>query len=365
MNEWERIELQDTEWPFTYTDHDRRIVRAIVFDEVGYFYFVRAERNDEFGPATLIETSGGGVEPGEPLDVAIRRELQEELGAAVEIVGELGIVSDYYNLIHRHNINHYFLCRAVSFGEKHLTPDEVDCFHLSTLRLRYDEAVQDYVRHRDSPLGRLVANRELPILKRAGEIVRQLLGKPLCTASIAALARLRAGNEAYRQNERNPAPLTGAIRLKTAAEGQQPWAVIVSCADSRVPPEHVFSAGIGELFVIRNAGNVISPTALASVEYAVGHLHVPLVLVLGHRGCGAVAAALSGHAEPGALGELIAQVRANVETAMDAEAAEEANVQSALSAPQRSPLLRAALEDGRVELCAAIYNLPTGEVRFC
>ena len=72
-----RYELQDTEWPLDYIDHDRRIARAIVYDDDGYFYFVRAERDDDFGRATLIETAGGGVEADEDLDSAIKRELKE------------------------------------------------------------------------------------------------------------------------------------------------------------------------------------------------------------------------------------------------------------------------------------------------
>ena len=165
------IELQDAEWPFEYTDHDRRIARAIVFDDAGYFYFVRAERDDDFGKATLIETSGGGVEAGENLDSAIKRELKEELGAEVDIVCKIGLVSDYYNLIHRHNLNNYFLCKVVSFGDKHLTRDEREDFHLSTLKLTYEEAVDEYEKRRETRLGRLIANRELPILKKAKEIM--------------------------------------------------------------------------------------------------------------------------------------------------------------------------------------------------
>ena len=159
------LELRDTEWPFDYTDHDRQIVRAIVMDGEGLFYFVRAVRDDEFGSATLIETSGGGVEPGEDLEAAIHRELREELGVEVDVLRKLGVVSDYYNLIHRHNINHYFLCGIRGFGDRHLTEDERKVFHLSTLRLTYDEAVMEYEKCRDSRLGRLIANREKPILK--------------------------------------------------------------------------------------------------------------------------------------------------------------------------------------------------------
>lgn len=165
------LELRDTEWPFTYTDHDRQIARAIVFDDHGYLYFTRATRDDHFGKATLIETSGGGVEQGEDLLSAIHRELREELGAEVEVVAKIGVVSDYYNLIHRHNLNHYFLCRATSFGEKHLMPDEIEAFHLSTLRLTFDEAEAEYERRACTPIGRLIADRELPVLKRAREIL--------------------------------------------------------------------------------------------------------------------------------------------------------------------------------------------------
>jgi 8-oxo-dGTP pyrophosphatase MutT (NUDIX family) len=166
-------EYTDTEWQFVGTDHDRMIVRAIVFDDAGYFYFVRAVRNDEFGPATLIETSGGGVEPGEDLVCAIHRELREELGAEVDVLAKIGVVSDYYNLIRRHNINNYYLCRIRSFGEKHLTPDEIECFHLSTLRLSFEDAAAEYERCADSRLGRLVRQRELPVLMRAKTLLAE------------------------------------------------------------------------------------------------------------------------------------------------------------------------------------------------
>lgn len=165
------IALQDTQWPFEYVDHERNIARAVVYDESGQFYFVRAERDDIFGKATLIETSGGGVENGEDLISAIKRELKEELGMQVEVVCKIGVVSDYYNLIHRHNINNYFLCKVQSFGEKNLTQDEIENFHLSTLKLSYKEAVQEYENRANTKLGNLIANRELPVLHRAKEII--------------------------------------------------------------------------------------------------------------------------------------------------------------------------------------------------
>ena len=165
------IKLKDEEWDFEYTDHDRQIVRAIVFDDSGNFYFVRVDRDDDFGRAVLIETAGGGVENGEDFHSAILRELKEELGVEVEVLCKIGVIDDYYNLIHRHNINNYYLCKITSFGDKNLTQDEIECFHLSTLKLKYEEAVAEYERCSSTKLGRLVANRELPILRHAKTLI--------------------------------------------------------------------------------------------------------------------------------------------------------------------------------------------------
>jgi 8-oxo-dGTP pyrophosphatase MutT (NUDIX family) len=174
MNNEIKLNLRDEEWDFDYTDHDRAIVRAIVFDDDGYFYFVRADRDDIFAKSVVIETSGGGVEGDENLEEAIKRELIEELGAEVSVICKLGVVSDYYNLIHRHNINNYFLCKAIYFGDRHLTEDEIEKYHLSTLKLSFDEAVYEYERCKNSKLGRLIANREMPILKHAKNILDEI-----------------------------------------------------------------------------------------------------------------------------------------------------------------------------------------------
>lgn len=159
------LHLEDTEWEFTYTDHVRDIVRAIVVDDDGFFYFVRADRDDIFGKAIVIETSGGGVEKGEDLESAIKRELREELGAVVEVIRKIGVVEDYYNLIHRQNVNNYYLCKVKSFIDKELTDDERDLYHLTTLKLTYEEALSEYEKCRDSMLGRIIGNREVPILE--------------------------------------------------------------------------------------------------------------------------------------------------------------------------------------------------------
>ena len=167
------IELKDNEWEYRYTSHDRIVVRAIVYDEDGYFYFMRANRNDDFGKSVLIETSGGGVEEGEELEVALLRELKEELGAEVDIITKIGVVSDYYNLINRHNINNFYLCKLKSIGNNHLTNDEIEHFHLSILKLKYEDALLEYEKCSDSKLGRLIKNRELIILKRAYELINK------------------------------------------------------------------------------------------------------------------------------------------------------------------------------------------------
>lgn len=163
------LTLEDTQWEKTMITHDRTIARAIVVDDEGFFYFVRVCRDDIFGNGAFIETAGGGVEEGESPEEAIRRELKEELGAKVEILCKIGTVSDYYNQIHRHNINHYFLCRVKQFGETNLTQKELKEFEISTLKLTYEDAVREYERCAAKPWGVLLANRELPVLEWANQ----------------------------------------------------------------------------------------------------------------------------------------------------------------------------------------------------
>lgn len=168
------LELIDESWPYTYIDHDRLIVRAIVFDDDNNFYFAKIKRDDEFGKVTLIETSGGGKEEGEDLNEAIHRELKEELGVIVDVICKIGVVSDYYNLIHRHNINNYYLCKIKSFTDTSRTIQEIEDFHMQTIKLSYNEALEQYEQYSFSSLGKLIANREIPVLKRAKEIIEDL-----------------------------------------------------------------------------------------------------------------------------------------------------------------------------------------------
>lgn len=187
---------------------------------------------------------------------------------------------------------------------------------------------------------------------------------PRCPEAEEALRALMGGNAQFLEHSRNVAELTDQIRLTTAHEGQHPRAAVVCCADSRVPPEHIFSAGIGELFVIRNAGNVVTPSALGSLEYAAAHLHVPLILVMGHRGCGAVMAALQPHREPGALGDLIAQVSAGIGHAANPRQAERNNLCHSLDALGESETLRDLADRGKLAFAGAIYDIRSGAVEL-
>ncbi|MBM3271573.1 MAG: carbonic anhydrase [Candidatus Sericytochromatia bacterium] len=165
-----------------------------------------------------------------------------------------------------------------------------------------------------------------------------------------------------------------AERRTDLAKGQQPFAVILGCADSRVPPEFVFDQGLGDLFVVRVAGNVVDPHVLGSIEYAVEHLGSPLIVVLGHERCGAVKAAVAGGDPGGHIGSLVTAIAPAVKQARashppDADAlldrAIKANVhQVAVEMGRTSPILAAFLKAKRLAIRGARYDLDTGVVEL-
>ena len=183
-------------------------------------------------------------------------------------------------------------------------------------------------------------------------------------AALRHLDRLMGGNSGYKTIPANPAVLSQDLREDTAKNGQSPLAVIVCCSDSRVPPEHIFHAGIGELFIVRNAGNLISDFALGSVEYAVEHLETPLVVVMGHTGCGAVGTALTPAQEKGGLAAILAEIRDAIAGETDPHQAVRKNTLHALATLGRSPILKELHEGGKVEFAAAIYDIHSGHVDF-
>jgi len=166
-------------------------------------------------------------------------------------------------------------------------------------------------------------------------------------------------------------PRQGPDERARLASGQQPFAVILGCSDSRVGPEIVFDQGLGDLFVARVAGNVLDDHAVGSIEYAVEHLHAPLIVVLGHQRCGAVAAARDtiaahGHAE-GHVESLVEAIRPAVEATLgqDAEATCRANVANMVAALRSSqPILKPLVDAGTVQVIGAWYDLDSGSVGF-
>lgn len=189
-----------------------------------------------------------------------------------------------------------------------------------------------------------------------------------------ALQLLRDGNRAF-LGGRVVQPDIGAARRLALSTGQGPFCAYVSCSDSRVPPELLFGRGLGELFIIRNAGNTVDTVAMGSIEYAVAVLGVPLVVVMGHESCGAVAAAMSVVSEnarfPGVIGDMIepiipAVLEARGQSGDPLESAVRQNVRRVVRKLREAsdPLLIDPQRSGRLKVVGAYYHLDSGEVDF-
>lgn len=187
-----------------------------------------------------------------------------------------------------------------------------------------------------------------------------------------ALARLMDGNQRFIKGAATHAG-TDAARRAELTSGQKPFAAVLACADSRVAPELLFDQGLGDIFVVRVAGNVADAAEQGSLEYAAEHLGVPTIMVLGHTGCGAVAAAASGAHAEGRLAGLVKCIEPAVKAVKArgvkgeavAPAAVEENVRlNALSLLRGNAVVRRLAAAGRVKVSAAVYDLGTGEVRL-
>jgi carbonic anhydrase len=185
----------------------------------------------------------------------------------------------------------------------------------------------------------------------------------------AALKELHQGNARHVQHHYMHPHQTGA-RLQELAGGQHPHAVILSCADSRVPPEIVFDQGLGDLFTVRVAGSIAADAEIASIEYAVEHLHTPVVVVMGHQSCGAVGAAIEGGEAPGHLPALIHAIQPAVEKARKlsgnlSDNAIRLNVEAVVEQLQKSqPVLAHAVAAGKLRIVGAVYSLDRGTVTW-
>ena len=169
------------------------------------------------------------------------------------------------------------------------------------------------------------------------------------------IEKLTAGNRVFQQQGNRKR------REETAAHGQQPYAIVICCSDSRVIPEQIFAADIGELFVIRVAGNVLDRHQLGSIEYAAAHLHTPLVVLLGHTGCGAVTAALSGEAD-GFISYITEDILRAIGDERDADAACRLNVRHGVERIRRE--FAEHPDIGSIAVRGAVYDIVTGAVEW-
>lgn len=178
----------------------------------------------------------------------------------------------------------------------------------------------------------------------------------------AALRRLVEGNRIYVEALDHKRDLSQERIADLFENGQRPFACVIACADSRVVPEHIFMTGLGELFVIRVAGNVVGPIELASAVYACEHLHTRLLLVLGHTHCGAIKAALDG--ERGYVAAITERISEALGDVRDPYAASVVNARAAAAKLEASSeLSRLAAEDG-LEIRCAVYHTHCGVVDF-
>ena len=183
-----------------------------------------------------------------------------------------------------------------------------------------------------------------------------------------AIARLKAGNALFVEEPAYAGDISQKRVKQLSEEGQAPFACIVACADSRVVPEHLFMVGLGDVFTIRVAGNVIGDMELASCVYAAEHLGVKLIVVLGHTQCGAVASALevlaAGTEPEGAMAPLLSCVCASVVGERDPQAASIANLRAGVAAIEGDNDIAHLIEAAGLRVVPALYHTEDGTVEF-
>lgn len=180
--------------------------------------------------------------------------------------------------------------------------------------------------------------------------------------AIEALNQLKRGNQAYVTHEHTIGDTGAEIRVRTATQGQAPYAIVITCSDSRVIPEAIFAAGIGDLFVIRVAGNVIDNHQLGSIEYAAGHLGTELIVVLGHTCCGAVDAAMN-HDPDGFIKFITDEISLAIGDEKDETEACIKNVRHSVAEIEHSLEIQKQETHG-LKVVGALYHIDTGKVEF-
>jgi len=181
------------------------------------------------------------------------------------------------------------------------------------------------------------------------------------------LTKLSAGNKRFANDQLNR-NLQNSTRRKLIVNGQKPFATILGCADSRIVPELIFDTGLGELFVVRVAGNVANKSSVASIEYAVAHLNTKVVIVLGHQNCGAVTAALKGKDNGENLNHLLSHlspaISASAKTATVNDVAKKNAELTANELITKSTIIKSAVDNGDVIIVPAYYDMDSGKVDF-
>lgn len=177
------------------------------------------------------------------------------------------------------------------------------------------------------------------------------------------LKQLKSGNEKYLSAAYNTGDISKEIRRRTAEAGQEPYAIVIACSDSRVIPESIFSAGIGDLFVIRVAGNVLDRHQLGSIEYAASHLHTKMIILLGHTGCGAVGATLHGGGD-GNVKYITDKIKKAIGDETDDYRASVKNVEHGLEIIRREFAEHPDIPTKDLDIVGAIYHIESGEVEW-
>jgi carbonic anhydrase len=180
------------------------------------------------------------------------------------------------------------------------------------------------------------------------------------------LNRLKSGNTNFVNDTLNN-ELQDSIRRKEIVDGQNPFAVVLTCSDSRIVPELIFDTGIGEIFVIRVAGNIANPSSIASIEYAVAHLDIKLIIVLGHQNCGAVTAALA-HGDSGRnINHLLNFINPAISLSDSKKVDDVSHLHAKLTTKQliaQSCIIAKAIDNNALNIIPAYYNLESGQVDF-
>ncbi|MEL4105236.1 carbonic anhydrase [Oscillospiraceae bacterium WX1] len=183
-----------------------------------------------------------------------------------------------------------------------------------------------------------------------------------------AIEKLKAGNGRFVSGKQSDKELGAAKRRDLTENGQHPFAVIVCCSDSRVAPEILFDQGLGDIFIIRTAGNVVDDIGLGSIEYGAEHLNVPVIVVLGHEKCGAVKATVDGGEMHGCIKAIADKIKPSLEkvrTSSDVYGAcEDENVRTTVAEIKRNPVIAELIEEDRVTVVGAKYAILSGVVTF-